>query len=131
MKKLLCYLLIGSSLLLCAAAPPPLSQKDKEYSAVMYLNRAEASETVVVRIDLTPAPGWKWNADFPAKFVANETESFEVSTPEIHNLKERVTVYVEVTLTQKEPLPLNVIGTYSFCNDKTCKIFNRNFTFKL
>ena len=131
MKKLLCCLLISLSLLLCAAAPPPLSQKDEEYSTVMYLSRGEGSDIVVVRIDLTPAPGWKWNTNFPAKFVADETDSYEASTAEIHNLKDKVTVYVEVTLTQKEPLPLNVQGTYSFCDDKTCKIFNRNFTFKL
>jgi len=131
MKKLLSYLLIGSSLLLCAAAPPPLSQKDPEYTAVMYLNRAEASETVTIRIDLSPVPGWKWNANFPAKFVTNDTDSFEVSSPEIHNLKDKVTIYFEVTLKEKEPLPLDIIGTYSFCSDEACKIYNRTFGFKL
>ena len=81
---------------------------------------------------MSPADGYKWNDEYPAKFVVSagpgvtlgKTE-FKAKKKDIVPAGKKATFTVPLTAATAGAFTLTLNGGFSVCNDTSCKIFRK------
>lgn len=122
----------------------PLESKDGEandnskfYRAELTPAEVEVGQQAKLVVVLTPGSGFHWNDEYPAKFQVLPPDGVEVGKTEfstrakdieIGKTDTRLTVPAVVHATGQYTLKLT--GSFSVCNDTSCKIFrNESLSF--
>ncbi len=134
--------LVGMLLLMACQdgrSQPNDAQGDKPANQGTYYEVSVAPDEVSVNekgavvVSLTPGSGYKWNDEYPAKFaltapegVALEKADFKAKEVEVSAKAARLTIPLTVAAAGEKKI--EVKGSFSVCNDTSCKIM-RNETF--
>jgi len=125
------FLLLGASNAMSKETAYP-SVKDAEYTLSRYLARPEQKKNLVVEFDFTPASDWKWNSKFPVQFSIQEADSgmqYYIINEHVEMSDDNIKIYLELKPAGKTYPSFTVNGVFSFCNESSCKIFKRSFSF--
>ena len=85
-----------------------------------------------ITITVNPADGYKWNDEYPAKFVVSAGEGVTLGKTEFKSKKKdillagkKATFKVPLTAANAGTIDLTLKGGFSVCNDTSCKIFRK------
>ena len=112
------------------------SEKDdpdaKFYSFTLEPGAIAAGQDVVVAVTVVPAKGYKWNDEYPAKFVVSATDGVTLGKTEFKAKakdivpKDKLAVFkVPINAGTAGAQVLTLKGGFSVCNDTSCKIFRK------
>jgi hypothetical protein len=81
-------------------------------------------------VSIVPAPKWKWNDEYPAKFsvadqdgVAVEKKEFSTKGKDIQISGGSAQWSIPLVVKKTGALDLQIKGSFSVCNDTSCKIY--------
>ncbi len=103
--------------------------RGKYYEVVVTPSELGLEQKVSVVIAFTAGSGFHWNEEYPANFkvssggsVGIEKGDFSVKTKDVEVTKEAARITVPVVLKAAGSQELLVKGSFSVCNDTSCKI---------
>jgi len=104
----------------------------KFYSFTLQPATVTAGEETAVSVTVNPADGYKWNDEYPAKFVVTGGEGLTIGKTEFKAKKKDIvtkgkqaTFLVPVSAASAGAFTLTLQGGFSVCNDTSCKIFRK------
>lgn len=104
----------------------------KFYSFTLAPASVTAGRETTVSVTVNPADGYKWNDEYPAKFVVTATEGVTLGKTEYKAKKKDIVLEgkkarfsVPVTAARAGPFSLTLTAGFSVCNDTSCKIFRK------
>jgi hypothetical protein len=113
------------------------ANEGKYYTTAVAPGELAVSEKGTVILSLIPGSGYKWNDEYPAKFkltapasVALEKAEFSFKNKDIETDKKEARLSLPLTISAQGPQKLDVKGSFSVCNDTSCKIM-RNEVFSI
>lgn len=107
------------------------------YDVVLPSASVKAGEAAKAPIEIKARSGWKWNAEFPARFSVSATGPVEVSPAELSSgegnlevAEKSATVPLQVKGKAAGKGEVVVKANFSICSDESCKVFrNRELRF--
>ena len=120
-----------------AAEPSEAGYNAKYYAVSLTPDEVDADTRTDVAVVITPASGYKWNDEYPAKFgvvalgdvTVGKTE-FSQKKKEVEIGKTEARLVLPVTVSGAGRHKLQVKANFSVCNDTSCKIMRKEL-FKL
>lgn len=107
------------------------------YAVSLTPDEVEAGARTDVAVVITPASGFKWNDEYPAKFEVVAPGDVTVGKTEFSQKKKEVEIgktearlVLPVTVSGAGRHELQVKANFSVCNDTSCKIMRKEL-FKL
>ena len=106
-------------------------EQDQEYELTRYILFREGAEgKLIALLKFVPKDDWKWNTNYPAKFEIKDKEKHAVLNKHIEQVTDkRIEVALEILIKKEKPRPFILVGSWSLCNDKTCKVYKREINF--
>jgi phage baseplate assembly protein gpV len=103
--------------------------RGKYYEVVATPSELGLDQKVSVVVSFTAGTGFHWNDEYPASFqvtgggaVGIEKGSFSVKAKDVEVTKDAARIAIPLTLRQAGSQELLVKGSFSVCNDTSCKI---------
>jgi hypothetical protein len=113
------------------------ADNSKYYSVALNPAEIAPGAKTDVAVVITPASGYKWNDEYPAKFKVEPPDGVKVEKIEYKQMKKEVEIgkaearlVLPVTLADAGIFELQVKANFSVCNDTSCKIMRKEL-FKL
>ena len=101
------------------------SNDGQYYSMSLFVLKPEEIANTVAVIKFKHVEGWKWNKQYPNKFISNS--EYKVLAKHVDLPSEGETqVWL---LFNSEAKNIQVQGKYSFCSKSQCLVFNRKISF--
>ncbi|MBM4354283.1 MAG: hypothetical protein FJ109_10890 [Deltaproteobacteria bacterium] len=103
--------------------------RGKYYEAAAVPNEVGLNEKVSVVVSFTAGSGYHWNDEYPARFevsggegVGIEKREFSVKTKDVEVSKDAARITIPVVVKESGAQDLLVKGSFSVCNETSCKI---------
>lgn len=113
------------------------ADNSKYYSVALNPAEIPSGAKTDVAVVITPASGYKWNDEYPAKFKVEPPDGVKVAKTDYKQMKKEVEIgktearlVLPVTLADTGSFELQVKANFSVCNDTSCKIMRKEL-FKL
>jgi hypothetical protein len=111
----------------------------KYYSVQISPAEVPASTEASVVVAIVPASGWKWNAEYPAKFKLSSADGvklgkseFSTRSGDVQADKDATRLSVPGVVAGAGAHSIDVTGSFSVCNETSCKIMrDEKFTLAL
>lgn len=111
----------------------------KYYHVKATPDEIEAGEEAKVVVELSPGDGYKWNDEYPTKFSLTAPtgmtlgkNAFSAKKKEVEVSQKAASIAVPLTFKEAGELTLKVKGSFSVCNETSCKIMrNEEFSVKV
>jgi hypothetical protein len=111
----------------------------KYYHVKATPDEVKAGEEARVVVELSPGSGYKWNDEYPTKFSLTAPEgltlgkeAFSAKKKEVEISTRAASISVPVTFKEAGSLAIKFKGSFSVCNETSCKIMrNEEFSVKV
>lgn len=104
----------------------------KFYSFTLEPGAITAGQEAIVTITVVPTKGYKWNDEYPAKFVVSAADGVTLGKTEFKAMakdivpKDRLAAFkVPINVGTPGSRALTLKGGFSVCNKTSCKIFRK------
>ena len=104
---------------------------DQHYSVALYSD--DKGDEVVVRLEVTPTAGWKWNSKYPYSFRVEIESGKPIRVLGKQFKKEGRTFTVSFRLVQtNQSITVIIVGKFSVCSSGTCDVLrDQRFRYKI
>jgi len=111
------------------AAGAGAGENSKYYQVQVTPSEVTVGTEAKLVLSVAAVSGWKWNAEYPAKFkVSGPTavrlgkSEFSTRAGDVEAGKTEARITIPATASSQGTFTLDVTGSFSVCNDTSCKI---------